>query len=484
MKSIMQRENSIGLMFSIVMLFALFAVTGVFPMQAHAQFVDTTTPYGDGGGFLGDTNGGYGIFGSQGGFVDTTTPYGGGGYVDTTTPYDYSGYVDTTTPYNYGGYVDTTTPYGSITPIGDTYTPEYSYRPGDTYTPEYSYTPGSTYTPEYSYSTYSPYSSIPSYASQYIPTYAAQYMPSYTIPTFTSTQVQTQRAPTFTTAAPQTQTQSQSQASTNTNVNPNTNTNVNTASTGAITINNTVNAAPVVQAQPQRPIQYTFPSPACTIYASNAYSYNTYNYNQPITLTWSSSNATSAYISPNVGTVNTSGSTTVYPSGYTTYTLTVSGAGGTATCQTTANYAYAAPTYVAPTVATPVAPYVSLTQIPYTGLDYGPVGNAIYWLSMLSFAVAAGYLMVYYRGGAFAFASSMLGSAKGGTRNDSYDFSDDGGASSAVETEASAEVAPEMIKSPITVGMLPTIENRRITTDSMIIESSIGSAPRIVIARG
>ena len=44
----------------------------------------------------------------------------------------------------------------------------------------------------------------------------------------------------------------------------------------------------------------------------------------------------------------------------------------------------------------PTSPYVALTQIPYTGFDFGPVGNAIYWFALASFAAGATYLVVYY----------------------------------------------------------------------------------------
>jgi hypothetical protein len=83
---------------------------------------------------------------------------------------------------------------------------------------------------------------------------------------------------------------------------------------------------------------YQYPAPTCSITYSNANynnNYNQYNSAQPITLSWSSSNASSAYIS-GVGTVATYGSMTVYPSNNTTYTMTVYGMNGTnRTCQTT-----------------------------------------------------------------------------------------------------------------------------------------------------
>jgi hypothetical protein len=72
-------------------------------------------------------------------------------------------------------------------------------------------------------------------------------------------------------------------------------------------------------------------TPSCTIYASQ----NTIQQGQPITLTWSSTNAVSAFINPNVGSVGTAGSMQVYPPGNTTYVLTVTGSNGqTVTCQT------------------------------------------------------------------------------------------------------------------------------------------------------
>lgn len=124
--------------------------------------------------------------------------------------------------------------------------------------------------------------------------------------------------------------------------------------------------------------------PTCWINLSN-YNYQQnygYNYdNQQALLTWGSTNATSAYITPNIGNVGTSGSRTVYSYGNQTYTLTVTGPGGTATCQTVS-------TYVPPVQP----PYVTLTQIPYTGA----VGSFFYWFSLVTFSLAAAYLAVYY----------------------------------------------------------------------------------------
>ncbi|HCM43718.1 TPA: hypothetical protein DIS55_02080 [Candidatus Kaiserbacteria bacterium] len=129
--------------------------------------------------------------------------------------------------------------------------------------------------------------------------------------------------------------------------------------------------------------------PSCWITLTPQYGYGGSSYyNRPSTLSWGSTNVTSAYISPNIGTISSYGSQTVYTSDSNQiYTMTASGPGGTATCRTQQVYIPNPPVY---------PPYITLTQIPYTGLDLGIVGNGIYWFSILAFALAAGYLAVYY----------------------------------------------------------------------------------------
>ena len=337
--------------------------------------------------------------------------------------------------------------------------------------------------PNYSASNASTYraSTMPTYAYNAIPTYAQQYIPSYVYaptPSYPSRPQPTYAA--VSTPAPTYNTNTN--ANTNSNVNMPTavatatatngdNINTNLASTGAIT--NTF--APVINvngAERQRPAQYEFPRPVCTIYSSGSYNQNT--------LTWSSQNATTAYISPNVGNVPVNGARTVYTQGYTTYTLTVTGTGGSATCQTTANYA---PSYtVAPTypVASTPAPYVALSQIPYTGFDYGPVGNAIYWTAILAFAAAAGYLLVYGMP-KFAFA--------GFARKEESTFSDSAVQEARLNDEVgqvfkSSIVPLSEIKETVNTFALPvaTSSHAGLTSDAMIIDRSNGT-PRIVIAR-
>jgi hypothetical protein len=206
------------------------------------------------------------------------------------------------------------------------------------------------------------------------------------------------------------------------NSNSNNNTNNNTV-TNNITNNTTSNSSATATAVAQAialPIQYQiqyvqqptyysqqsyYQRPYCTISLSgiNANGYS--GYGQMATLSWSSQNAVSAYISPNVGSVSGYGSMQVYPTNGQTYSMTVYGQGGNATCQTQAFYA---PVYVAPRpnylplIPAPIAknppPYVSLSQIPYTGFGAGGLSELTYWLSVMAFASAALYLLLYYKG--------------------------------------------------------------------------------------
>ena len=72
---------------------------------------------------------------------------------------------------------------------------------------------------------------------------------------------------------------------------------------------------------------------------------------QSVTLTWSSQGATDVDIEPGVGKVAASGSTTVSPREFTTYTLTAIGPGGVST--STAAVAVSAPVAPPPPVVTP-----------------------------------------------------------------------------------------------------------------------------------
>ena len=173
------------------------------------------------------------------------------------------------------------------------------------------------------------------------------------------------------------------------------------------------------------PQQNNYP-PSCTITireAGSAYTSNNYPYGYPLLLSWSSSNANSASISPDVGSVSPNGSRIVYVNGHNSvskiYSMVVYGDGGrTSSCQTSAyylpysgsyynyNYPYSSytypstytyPTYSYPYTTMPTT-YVALTQIPYTGASLGLWGDALVWLSLTLVATfGAATLFVYKR---------------------------------------------------------------------------------------
>ena len=75
--------------------------------------------------------------------------------------------------------------------------------------------------------------------------------------------------------------------------------------------------------------------PVINSFSTNA---SSIDFGQTVTLTWSTSNADSVSITPEIGTVGTSGSTTVTPGATTTYTLAATGSSGsTVTSSTTIN---------------------------------------------------------------------------------------------------------------------------------------------------
>lgn len=231
--------------------------------------------------------------------------------------------------------------------------------------------------------------------------------------------------------------------------NSNTNTNINNNS-----------AVAIAYAAPQTPIVYTAPTPVTPVYPAP---YCTINHAvasgsgiQAAYISWTSSNATTAYLS-NSGNVSLSGSKTFWPTMTTTYTLTVYGQNGqTNTCSTTVvvnNYQ-------------PTTPYVSLTQIPYTGFDLGPVGNAMYWAGLVAFALSLGYVAVYYMPRMFAPVAYA-------TR--SY--------APVVAAKAPILVEREEAEKAKIAPVVAAVRKAG-TTDSMaIVQSKDGSMPKIVIAR-
>ena len=375
--------------------------------------------------------------------------------------------------------------------------PTASYYPTSTYYPTTSYyptTPSNTYTSTYSpttvnapTTTYAP-TSVYSPTSTYAPTNTSTYAPT-NVSTYAPTNTSTY-APTTYTSTVSNPTSVYAPSDSHNVVGPTTVTTDSHNNTTVSVVSNTSQAAP------QYPVQYMYTSggysgggsyysapsyyntptyfpyvqaPSCVITAS-ASGYN-FNYGAGATvLTWSSTNANSGYITPLVGTVAPSGSTAVYPRGNTLYTLTVSGNGGTSSCQTYTSGSYVAPiaaVYSAPAVAAAAAaPYVALTQIPYTGFDFGTFGNAMYWALLALFAVAISYLVLYFRGGAFALVSGLVrGTAK---------------ASVPAQRETTVSAPAVQESKPVSVA-----GNFGGTKDSMLSvgETEGGIGPRIVVLR-
>ncbi|HEV3244981.1 MAG TPA: hypothetical protein VG102_01330, partial [Candidatus Paceibacterota bacterium] len=239
---------------------------------------------------------------------------------------------------------------------------------------------------------------------------------------------------------------------------------------------NTTTVIPIAQAPISYPVQYNIPL-SCTISVSqNAIQSGQYAY-----LTWQSSGATSATLS-NYGNVAPNGSLSVQPYGSTSYVLTIYGANGqTATCNTAVTMANNYPS-------------VTLSQIPYTGFDFGTMGDAMYFAMLAAFALSAGYLLVYYRGGVGAFAGAMIPPFAKASQGEA---SRKVVARKTVTTVASvakveAKVAPVVekkieapVESPVhvaTLASLPAFASSRPTNDSMAIAHD-GGVPHIVISR-
>lgn len=259
------------------------------------------------------------------------------------------------------------------------------------------------------------------------------YMPAYSSSGYSMVKPMSFGAPSY--AAPRPTSGGSVSNITNTTV-----TNVDNSINDSFNNYNSNNIAYVAPATPQYPVVYA-QNPACQIYQAQT--------SGSVYLSWTSTNATSAYLS-NVGTVNVNGSQTVWPTNASTYVLTVYGANGQqATCQTSVN----------------AAPYVSLSQIPYTGFDFGTFGNAIYFATLAVFAIGAGYLAVYYIP-ALAFA--------GIRREKKF-------------APVVAPMAPILLEKELAAAKVSPIVNairKSGTNDAMaIVASKDGSMPKIVISR-
>lgn len=158
-------------------------------------------------------------------------------------------------------------------------------------------------------------------------------------------------------------------------------------------------------------------------------------------LSWDSEGARSAWISQGVGSVSTNGAISLRADSSRTYTLTVTDYDGdTETCDVY--------------IGVSDYPYISLTQIPYTGFG-DPMSMAAYWLSIVIVTLAGGYAMYYYRPEAFALVATAIR-----TR---------------VAEEKARFVEGAQILSRVAA------QPRALTTDRMVLERS--GSPRISIVR-
>ncbi len=160
------------------------------------------------------------------------------------------------------------------------------------------------------------------------------------------------------------------------------------------------------------------PAPTCTLSANPV----TIQTGSSSTLSWTTTNATSFAIDNNVGTTTpvVGGATTTGAiSANTTYTGTATGTGGSVTCSATVTVpppvtgctancggggggggggSSPSPSVLLtalPHVGSQPLAYLYLSQIPYTGLDLGPVGTIVYWAALIVFALVLAYLVLF-----------------------------------------------------------------------------------------
>jgi hypothetical protein len=144
------------------------------------------------------------------------------------------------------------------------------------------------------------------------------------------------------------------------------------------------------------------------------------NTGQSVDVSWTSSNVTAGFITPQVGTTTpvASGSMNVFPPSDTTYVGTFTGPYGTTTCQVAVTVhtggcqgSCGGGGYNPPNVVMfkkpgeqPLAS-VFLSQIPYTGFESGPALTAIFWLAVALFSAVIAYYVVGRGSLRYVFAS-------------------------------------------------------------------------------
>lgn len=196
----------------------------------------------------------------------------------------------------------------------------------------------------------------------------------------------------------------------------------------------------------------------------------TINPGDTVTLTWATSNATSVSIDQGVGTVTPTagGSVDVNPTSSITYTAQVpgesiqtacqvhidvsttgctSGCGGGGGSNHHGSHHSSKPDVLLSATGQPLAS-VYLSQIPYTGLDLGPIGTALYWIMLVLWSLAAAYLILF---GALPYA---LRRAKGFGSNVSEALNREPAASAAPEASISA-AQPESSYAAFAASLFP-----------------------------
>lgn len=173
---------------------------------------------------------------------------------------------------------------------------------------------------------------------------------------------------------------------------------------------------------------------------------------------------------------------TAQPVGYTTdnsinnsYNVNIAGSFNTHTAYiTNVGASYPAPQYATavlppayyyypPTYVTPVSyPFISLRQIPYTGFDGGLALNIAYWVGIVSFSLAAGYLAVYYIPAFFRIKKAIPEQM----------------------VEAPIKLARSVATSIASAPREAHAMTSAIVKDSMSVAYAADGAPRLVITRG
>lgn len=179
------------------------------------------------------------------------------------------------------------------------------------------------------------------------------------------------------------------------------------------------------------------PEPQCTL----AVSQSTIQTGQSVDVSWTSSNVTSGFINNNVGTTTpvSGGSVTMFPSQTTTYTGSFTGPHGSATCSATVTVQSGPGGCVGncggglnqPNVVLfqkpgdqPLA-FVSLSQIPYTGFEAGPVLTFFFWLAVMLWSAGIAYIIIGKGGLRFVAERVFALAPQEATQYQTYDYTGD-----------------------------------------------------------